>query len=84
MTNYPLVNEYQARRGLWERLCGLSHDLSEKGYLGAYARLSKIEKLEPELAAVAKRLGKIRDKIRDAGPEFVYDDSRPRRRHKNT
>lgn len=77
------VNEYQARRELVTYLTTYAIHMSSTNFLGAYARLSKIDGLEGELQALADKAAELRDKIRAAGPEFIYE-YKPPRRHKTT
>lgn len=61
----------------------LAHDHgAEHGLWVVRARQSKIEGLEDEVKAIGRRFAELRDKVREAGPEHLYDESRPRRRHK--
>ena len=64
---------YQAMQYRW-------HDYLE-GHLARYAKDAQIDGLEAEVKAVGAEIKRLVEKLRDAGPEFLYEE-RKRRRHK--
>jgi hypothetical protein len=81
--NIHPVNELQARREIVQQFSMLAHDHGDAhGLWAVRARQSKVEGLEADVLAIGKRFAELRDKVRAAGPEHIWDESRPRRRHR--
>ena len=74
------MRSLRARRELHYQLGFRSHDYLA-GHLIREAQASQIDGLEADIKAIGEAIDRARDKIRDAGPEFIFDEDKPRRRH---
>lgn len=54
------------------------HDYLD-GHLARYAAATKIDGLEDEVKAVGAEIKRLVEKLRDAGPDFLYEERKPRR-----
>ncbi len=74
----PDPKALQARFDLYHAMQYRWHDYLE-GHLARYASKTQIDGLEAEVKAVGAEIKRLVEKLRDVGPEFLYEERKPRR-----